>query len=306
MVKVTRVAVFVLCGAALLFPVGGRAATTLTIGYGHAGDFLPVLVAKDKGYLAKHGLDAKLIPISNGADSPGAVESGNVQIAFTTPSVLILARAGGLDQVAVAGAARLLASNPLTALMTRKGITVTKPADLIGKRVGVPGINQAFDLNIKKWMLDHGISLNRYTTVEAPITQLGDMLKAGQIDATYLIQPILGRALAQGDGTKSVDIVSANNPDQLGSVWEAKREWAEANKPAVAAFRVALNEAIAYIAADTAGTKKIELKYLKYFDPDLPNFSTKIVPADFQYWIDILQQLKLLPHPVEASRLVTE
>ena len=302
--KATRFTILALSVTALLQAVPAPAATKLTIGYGHAGDFLPLLVAKDKGFLAKRGLDVQLLSIANGANSPGVVESGNVEIAFTTPSVLILAEAGGLDQVAVAGAARLLASNPRTALVTRAGITVTKAEDLIGKRVGVPGLNQAFDLDIKKWMLDHGISLDRYSTIEAPLPQLGDLLKAGKFDAAYFVEPVLGRALAQGDGTKSIDIVSADNPDQLGSLWEARRDWASANRPAVAAFRGALDDAIAYIAANTDDAKKIEKKYLNFAEPTLPDFATKIVPADFQYWIDILQQLKLLPKAVEADKIV--
>jgi NitT/TauT family transport system substrate-binding protein len=290
--------------AAIFFSAPSKAATTLTVGYGTAGDFLPLLVANDKGFLTEHGLDVKLISIPNGSMSPSAIESGSVQIAYTTPSILTLAVAGGLDQVAVAGAARLLASNPRSALVTRPGITVTKPEDLIGKRVGVPGLNQALDLNVKKWMLDHGISLDRYTTVEAPLPQLGDMLKSGQIDAAPLVEPVLGRALAQGDGTRSVDVTSINNPDELGSLWEAKGDWADANRPAIAGFRAALNEAIAYIVANPDDAKTIEKKYLKFAEPTLPNFSTKIAAADFEYWIDILKQLKLLPQPVEAAKIV--
>lgn len=295
-----------LAAAAIACSAPSEAATTLSVGYGTAGDFLPLLVAKDKDFLAQHGIDATLVSIPNGSMSPSAIESGSVQIAFTTPSILILAVAGGLDQVAVAGAARLLASNPRTALVTRPGVTVTKPEDLIGKRVGVPGLNQALDLNIKKWMLDHGIALDRYITVEAPLPQLGDMLKSGQIDAAPLVEPVLGRALARGDGTKSVDITSINNPDELGSVWEAKGDWARANKPAVAGFRAALDEAIAYIVAHPDDAAAIEKKYLKFAEPTQPDFATKIAPADFQYWIDILTRLKLLPQPVEASKIVFE
>jgi len=304
MSKLGRIAIPILAAAALLTAPPSRAATTLTIGYGSAGDFLPLLVAKEKGFLAQHGLDATLTVIPNGALSPSIIESGNIQIAFTTPSTLILAEAGGLDQVAVAGAARLTAANPRTALVTRAGVTVKKPEDLIGLKVGQPGLNQAFDLNTKKWMLDHGIALDRYATVEAPLPQLGDMLKSGKIDAAYMIEPILGRALAQGDGTKSVDIVSANNPDQLGSIWEAKRAWASANRGAVEGFRAALNDAIAYIGSHSDEAKGIEKQYLKFAEPTWPSFATKIAPADFQYWIDICNRLKLLAQPVDAQKIV--
>jgi NitT/TauT family transport system substrate-binding protein len=280
------------------------AQTKLTIAWGFAGDFLPVWVAKEKGFLEKHGLDATLIPLANGALAPSVLESGNAQIAFTTPSTLILAVAGGLDDVAISGAARLTKANPRTALVTRAGITVTKPEDLIGKRVGEPGINQAFDLNIKKWLTDHKIGADQFTPIEAPFPQMGDLLKAKQIDVAIVIEPLLGRVLAEGAGTRSVDVLSENNPDQLGSIWAAKRDWAAANKPAVASFRAALDDAIAFIRANTEDAKKVEIQYLKFAEPTLPSFATQITAADFQYWIDICNTLKLLPQSLDAKKIV--
>ncbi len=280
------------------------AQTKLTIAYGFAGDFLPLWVAKEKGFLEKHGIDATLTPLGNGAQSPAVLESGNAQIAFTTPSTLVLAIAGGLDDVAIAGAARLTKENPRTALVTRAGVTVTKAEDLIGKKVGEPGINQAFDLNIKKWLLDHKIGADKFTPIETTFPQMGDMLKGGQIDVAILIEPLLGRALAEGAGTRSVDILSENNPDQLGSIWAAKRDWATANKPVVADFRAALDDAIAFIRANTDDAKKVEIQYLKFAEPTLPSFATKISAGDFQYWIDICNSLKLLPQSLDATKIV--
>lgn len=280
--------------------------TKLTVAWGFAGDFLPLWVAKEKGFLAQHQLDATLMPLGNGAQSPAVLESGNAQIAFTTPSTLVLAVAGGLDQVALAGAARLTKANPRTALVTRAGVTVEKPADLIGKRVGLPGINQAFDLNLKKWLYDHGIGADQFTPIEAAFPAMGDMLKGGQIDAAFLIEPLLGRVLAAGQGIKSVDITSANNPDQLGSIWSAKRDWATANRATVANFRAALNDAIAFIGAHPDDAKQVEIQYLKFAEPTWPTFATQLSAADFQYWIDICHHLKLLPQPLDGSTIVFE
>ena len=130
------------------------------------------------------------------------------------------------------------------------------------------------------------------------------MLKGGQIDVAILIEPLLGRALAEGAGTRSVDILSENNPDQLGSIWAAKRDWATANKPVVADFRAALDDAIAFIRANTDDAKKVEIQYLKFAEPTLPSFATKISAGDFQYWIDICNSLKLLPQSLDATKIV--
>jgi NitT/TauT family transport system substrate-binding protein len=307
--KKNRIALLAVIAVALgVAPAHSQSAAPakLTIAWGFAGDFLPVWVAKEKGFLAKHDLDATLMPLGNGAQSPAVLESGNAQIAFTTPSTLILAVDGGLDQVAIAGAARLTKENPRTALVTRAGLTVEKPADVVGKRVGLPGINQAFDLNLKKWLYDHNIGADQFTPIEAPFPQMGDMLKSSQIDVAFLIEPLLGRVLAAGQGTRSVDVTSVNNPDQLGSVWSAKRDWATANKTAVANFRAALNDAIAFIGTNPDDAKQVEIQYLKFAEPTWPSFATKLSAADFQYWIDICNHLKLLPQPLDGSQIVFE
>jgi len=130
----------------------------------------------------------------------------------------------------VAAAARLTKANPRTSLITREGVTVTKPQDLIGLKIAVPGLNSGFDLNLRKWLLDGNVPLDKVTIVEAPFPQMGDRLKGGQLDAAIQIEPLLSHNLQSGAAKKSVDILSVNNPDQLGVFYLAKRDWAMANR----------------------------------------------------------------------------
>ena len=297
-----------LCGlatlASLTMPAMSDELSSITIAYGFTSDFLPVMVAKEKGLFEKHGLDAKLTPLPNSALAPAALESGNVQIAQATPPNLILAVDGGLDQVAIAAAARLLKSNPRTSLITRDGVTVTKPQDLIGLKVGVPGLNSGFDLNLKKWLLDANVPLDKVTIVEAPFPQMGDRLKGAQLDAAILIEPILSHVVESGAAKKSVDILSANSPDQLGVFYLAKRDWANAHRSTVEGFRAALGEAIAFITQQQDEAKAIEMKYLHFTEAALPSVSIEIRESDFAFHVAILQRLKLLQHPIDAQHLV--
>ncbi len=276
----------------------------VTIAYGFTSDFLPAMVAKDKGFFERHGLDAKLIPLPNSALAPATLESGNVQIAQATPPNLILAVDGGLDQVAIAAAARLLKSNPRTSLIARDGVSATKPQDLVGLKVGVPGLNSGFDLNLKKWLLDANVPIDKVGIVEAPFPQMGDRLKGGQLDAAILIEPILSHVIESGAAKKSVDILSANNPDQLGVFYLAKRDWADTHRPAVEGFRAALGEGIAFIAQQQDEAKTIEIKYLHFTEAALPSVSTEVRISDFAFHVAILERLKLLQHPIDAEKLV--
>jgi len=292
--------------AALLFAHAASAETQLTIGYGLAGDFLPAFIAKDEGIFAKNGLDASMKVMQSSSLVPAILASGGVQIGINTPPNLLLAVAGGLDQVAIAGAARLTSADPRIGLVAKPGLTVTRPADLEGKRVGVPGINSVIDLVLKKWLIDGKVPLARVSLIEAVAPRMGDMLKSDQLDAVAIFEPLLSRFVASGSGVKSVDFFSAVNPDMLGSFWAATRQWASANPQAVTAFRRSLAEAQDFIVRNPDKAKAIETKYLHFAEPKLPRFDVAMRASDLDYFIALCRELGVLHQPLDASKLIFE
>ncbi|HEY3917205.1 MAG TPA: ABC transporter substrate-binding protein [Stellaceae bacterium] len=299
--RVAAAALFLLTMSAI---PSARAQTKLTVGYGIASDFLAALTARDEGIFAKHGLDVDLTVFTNGGLTPQALVSGAAQIAFNTGPVLVLAEDGGLDLVVFSGISRIQKTNPHSALVTRAGFTVTKPADLIGKRVADPGINSSLDLVMKKWLLDGGVKPNQVTVVELPFQLMGDNLKSGQIDAAFPVEPMLGRILASGAGTKSVDIQSAVDPDFAATFWSATRDWAAAHPQAIAAFRESLADALAFIRDHPDDANAIALKYFHYSDPSPPLASLAVKLSDLQFWVDICRQLDLIHKPIDVAALV--
>src|SRR5882724_8005766 len=90
--------------AALLLSAAGFATAAaqpvkVTIGYPPATDFLPVYVAKEKGFFDKHNLDTTLTRLPVVTNIPSAIVSDSVQIGMTTVPVLLQATDGGLDFV---------------------------------------------------------------------------------------------------------------------------------------------------------------------------------------------------------------
>ena len=290
--------------AAGLLPSAARAQTKVTIAYGFASDFFVVLAARDEGLFAKHGLDVTMAPFTNGSLVPQGMVSGSAQIGFASGPVLMLAEDGGLDLTIISGISRIQKTNPHSALVTRTGLTVTKPADLIGKRIADPGLNSSLDLVLKKWLLDGGVKLDQVKVVEMPFLLMGDNLKSGQIDAAFPVQPTLDRMVAAGDGAKSVDIQSAVNPDFAATFWAATRDWAKANPQVVTAFRDSLADAIAFIHDNPDEAKAIQLKYFHYADPSLSTQLLSVKISDLQFWYDICRQLDLVHKPIDLAGLV--
>src|ERR1700728_1526465 len=120
------------CAAAALGvpPPAAQAPSKITVALGTAVDFLPAFVAKDTGIFTRHGLDVSFVIAPAPPVVPPMVVSGSVQIGYATAPNFLLAAEGGLDLVAIEGAARLQKSNPKISLVTRSGVVVDKAEDL--------------------------------------------------------------------------------------------------------------------------------------------------------------------------------
>ncbi len=290
--------------SAALASLPAAAQTRIVLAHGLAADFLPAFVAKDEGIFAKHNLDVTMTAIQNSSLVPAALAAGSAQIGIATPPNLILAAEGGLQQVAIAGAARLRKDNQRIGLATRPGVTVARAEDLRGKRVGIPGINSVIDLFLKKWLLDHKVALNEVTLIEIAPPRMGDMLKGSQLDAVAVFEPLYSRIVSSGAGTRSVDFFSEVNPDVLGSFWAATQTWASANAAAVAAFRASLTDAQNFIQQNPVRSRQIEAKYLGFAGPRFPSFDIAMQPGDFDFFVRVGQQLGLVRQPPDTAKLI--
>jgi len=280
--------------------------TKLTVSYSATADFAPAFIAKDAGIFEKHGLDVTLTNLATTSLSPPALMSGSLQIASNSPPLLLLANDGGMDLVAVAGVAAMDERHPRCSLVTRTGFSAVKAQDFIGKKIARPGINSAIDLVLKKWLLDRGVALNQVTLVETPFTQMGDLLKAGQIDAAFELEPLRTRIIESGAGQKSVDIFSETKPHILASMYASSRSWAESHRDELKAFRAALKDAAAFQKDHPDEARDIQKKYVGAAStPDA--LELELDPAEFDFWIGVLNQLKLLQQPPPpAAKLIIQ
>ncbi len=295
----------ILClGVALAAPATAQPLTKLAVSYSATSDFLPAFIAKDTGIFERDGLDVTLTNLATTALGPPALQAGSLQIAAISPPLLLLANDGGLDLVAVCNMAYLDKSDPHSSLVTRVGLSVTEARDLIGKKVGRPGVNSAIDMLLKKWLLDRGVAPGEVTIVETPFPRMADLLKAGQIDAAVALEPFLSRIVTSGVGVKSIDFISEVSPRIDAAIWGATRAWASANIDSVRAFRSALAAGLVYMREHPDAADAIEKRYLGSVGTPA-SLALDIAPADFDLWIGIEKQLKLLQQaPPDAAKLI--
>ncbi len=278
--------------------------TKLNVGYVPAGDWVPALVAKDKGFFDKRGLDVTLTKVAIISNVPSAILSGSLHVGVSTPTVLIDAAEAGLPLTGIAGGTRFVKDPAIFSVVVRQGVTAKTAKDLEGKRVGVPGLRSIADVLLRKWLLDKGVNPNQVTIVEAPFPQMKDLLKAGTVDAVAVLEPFRTRIVADNTGYRLADYVAEVNPDLLGGVWIGQREWAAANPKAVVAFREALGEAIAFIKSNAEESKAIETKYLGFSTPIQIPYSLNVVPADLETYVKFAQDVGYLKKPVDVRSLL--
>ena len=299
-----RLVLLAVLATCLSFEPAAGQPVPLNVGFGVAADFLPAFVAKEEGLFEKNGLAVTLTRFPNTTVIVPAIVSGNIRIGASTLPNIILAGQAGLDLVAISGAARLLKSNPRTQLVTRTGFTVTSAKDLVGKRVGVPGINSVLDIYLRKWLLTNGVQLNQVTIAEVPFATMGDLLKSGQLDAAVAVEPLLGRILSTGAGQAAVDFISEVNPDLVGALWASTRSWANQNVSTVRGFQKSLAEGLDYIKEKPDRAREIEAKYLNFNGRTFPSFSLDTKPADFEAVLKVTTELGLVSETVRADKLI--
>jgi putative hydroxymethylpyrimidine transport system substrate-binding protein len=97
----------------------------------HAG----LYVAQERGYFADEGIQVELHTPVDPSTVTQMVAAGIDDFGITHPSDLLPARFGGARVVSIAA----LVQHPLSSVLALKSSGITRPRDLVGKKVGYPG-----------------------------------------------------------------------------------------------------------------------------------------------------------------------
>ena len=287
-------------------PRAEAAPTRLAVGYAVSSDMIALFVAADEGLFARHGLDVTATSLTLASVGPAGLMSGSLQISMANPTILLNAVAGGLDLVAIAGASRHLKDHENTSLVARSGSGIKTAQDLVGKKIGIPGFGSTNDLTFRKWVKNAGVDLARMTLIEARLADMNDLLRSKSLDAVAVLEPMRSHIIDDGVGYRVADFVTDVHEGLNGAIWIATRDWALANHSTVEAFRAALTEALAFVAAHPQAARDIELKYLKVASPTRPYLGMDLTVADLQFFDSLMVEMGVLDKPVDVSRLIVK
>ncbi len=140
-------------------------------------DHGPVIIAQEKGYFSRLGLEVDIIPPADPADPPKLVAAGKADIAISYQPQLHLQVAEGMPLVRVG----TLVATPLNCLLVLKDGPVQNISDLKGRAVGfsVAGVEEALLSTI---LARHGLKMDDIILVNVNWS-LSPSLMSKQVDA---------------------------------------------------------------------------------------------------------------------------
>jgi NitT/TauT family transport system substrate-binding protein len=297
--------------ALLVLALPARAQTHLVLGVTAVAEFTPAYVAVDQGFFAKHGLDVTLQIVPNSATLIPAMLNGGVTVGGPPAPVFLAAAAQGLPITCFAAAAHIDPSNPTGAVLARPDITLTKPEDLLGKRVAVSGINSIMQVLLREWLTERHIDSKKITFVEVPFPRMSDSLKANAVDAVVAVAPFTSRMEANGTARLALDYYRDLPSGTLSATYCATRDWAEAHAPAIALFRASLTEARAFIEAYPEAARDVLARTLKLptdVAGTLPmgTLDFSITPEQVVWWERVMRAQGLLDREIEPKSVLVQ
>jgi len=161
----------------------------------NAGDTL-IFIADEQKYFTDNGLKVNLKTYDNGLAATDAMLKGEVDLAYATEFVIV----GKTLQKEKIGTITTYSKNEATYLVSRKDRGIKNIPDLKGKRIGL-ALGAITEFYLGRLLDLHGMNIGDVTLVDIKLTQLGDALLSGDVDAVIAgsrhAYPILQRQQKQ-------------------------------------------------------------------------------------------------------------
>jgi NitT/TauT family transport system substrate-binding protein len=200
----------------------------------------PSFLAKEKGWYAKHGVDAELTEYQSGSATQEALAGGNADIInYFPPGIAAAVQKGIKEKIIASDMTRPAAWY----LMVAPNSPITSVEQLAGKKIGVTAKGTTTDY-FALWVADkHGIKVDN---VPIGFTALLTGVTSGNVDASIVPPPLSFRALANNEAKPIFDYAK-DMPPSLPAVFAASDGLIQQSPEAVTGYLKGHFEGIRYM-----------------------------------------------------------
>ncbi len=264
--------------------------------------------ADARGFFRKHGIEAKIVVLTDPGAVAAAIASGDAQFGPSDIGGLLLGKSRGLPVKLVAAGAHYQRQAPTAALVSAPGERLAHARDFVGKRVGIDRTGSIAHVALLKWLKRGGV---RAEDVQLSYYAFPDMIGAltrGTIDAAVLPEPYLTQAKQRGAKLAAPIFQTVCTTDCLLTAWIARRD---VDRTLAARFRNAIQEAAVWAnrkendaasGAILARHTKLEKAVIRQMTRS--RFATRLRVLYAQPWIDVYKEFELIPETFIAPDLL--
>lgn len=286
-------------------------ATAIKIGYIPIVDCLPLYVANDKGFFAKQGLAATLVPLQGGPRIIEALTSKSVDFGYSNVVSVIVAHSKGIPIVGVSGGPIETDSRHAHALMVSESSPIKTPKDLAGKTIAINALRGLEHVVLREYLQKNGVNADSVKIVEAPVPQMEGALKNGSVDAIQPAEPFVTLALSHKTARILGHPHTEVRPRIIIANYNVRQDWLDQNVETARKFAAALAEANDFIAKNDAEARQILLKYAQIPQDVigqvvLPESVNRFDQADVQFWIDELVKQGIIDKTFPAENVLKQ
>ena len=275
-----RLILVLLVACGLLTMGWAAAAPTLRIGAASNNGGMIVFVGVDKGFFAKHGIDAKVVIRNTGAQLTKSLKAGEIDFAPAAFTNLPAALERGLKMRGVVGYVGgsffKSTTDEMVGIVARPKSGITAIADLKGKKIGVT-FGSTGDLYLREVLRKNGLSYKLVKRINVRPPSIVSLFDSGGVDAMVGWEPYLTRMLDKVSG--ATIIVRGGDHVCFCAVMHGVPETVYRDKAVTQAFVDAMAEAAAYVRdpKNRDEIAQIGARYVRGMDASL-------VKRTFDYW----------------------
>lgn len=283
--------------------------TTIRVVASAGDDLLPLWYAQSTGMFRAAGLNVVLDKAASGAVATQAIVGSADDIGRVSLISLVSAHVRGIPFVLLAPAAIHRKQTSVNdGVLVGAGAPFRTVLDLQGKTVSSTELGSIGALGLRALIDAQGGDSSTLHWIELPVTATAAAIEAGRIDAGISNEPAMSRDLATGKVRVLADMLDGYRGEILEGAYFSMRDYAVANRDAIARFTRVLRQASIYANAHVNDLLPLLIANTG-LDPDVAArmhhalIGVTFDPSQVQPVIDVTAKYGVIPHGFDAREM---